>query len=79
MAGQIEIDWSAQALADLDRFAVFLHEHHPELAPIVAREIIERVQLLGDYPEIGRRIGGRPDYREAVLQVLNSAYVPVSP
>lgn len=33
-------EWSAAALADLNRFSTFLEEHHPGLARIVAREII---------------------------------------
>jgi hypothetical protein len=41
MAEPISIGWSSDALADLERFATFLHEHHPELAGIVARAIID--------------------------------------
>jgi|RhiMethySRZTD1v2_1073278.scaffolds.fasta_scaffold00460_9 hypothetical protein len=35
----MRIEWSASALADLDRFARFLHERYPGLAAAVAREI----------------------------------------
>ena len=31
VAGPIEIEWSLDALADLDRFAAFLHRQFPEL------------------------------------------------
>ena len=36
----MKLEWSAVALADLDRFAAFLQDHHPRLASIVAREIL---------------------------------------
>ena len=36
----MKVEWSADALADLDRFAAFLHRHYPALANVVAREII---------------------------------------
>jgi hypothetical protein len=32
----MKLEWSATALADLDRFAAFLHERHPRLAQIIA-------------------------------------------
>lgn len=75
MAAAIEIEWSAEALSDLNRFAHFLHEHHPHLADCVAREIIEQSHVLRQHPEMGRPIGGRQEYRQLVLQVLNAAYV----
>jgi plasmid stabilization system protein ParE len=69
------LEWSADALADLDRFAAFLHQHHPSLARIVAREIVEKAQILSDHPQLGRPIAGRDEYRQVVLRVLNAAYV----
>ena len=75
MAETIELEWSAEALADLDRFADFLHQHHPDLAGRVASEIMERAQALTTHPQMGRPIGGRTEYRQVVLQVLNAPYV----
>jgi plasmid stabilization system protein ParE len=75
MARPLTLEWSEDALHDLDRFAVFLHQQHPRLAPIVAREIISKSQILCDTPLLGRPIGGRAEYRQVVLQVLNAAYV----
>ncbi len=71
----MKVEWSDAALADLDRFAEFLHEDHPSLASIVAREIIEKTRLLSEHPKLGRPIAGRPEYRQLVLQVLGAAYV----
>ncbi len=75
MARSVKIEWSADALADLQRFADFLHEHHPDLAERVAQEIVMKAELLGRHPRLGRPIGGREEYRQIVLQVLNAAYV----
>lgn len=71
----MKLEWSAAALADLDRFAAFLQERHPELAPVVAREIIARTQLLLEHPLLGRPIAGRKEYRQIALEVLHAVYV----
>ena len=71
----MKLEWSADALADLDRFAAFLHRHFPALAKIVAREIIEKTEMLGRQPFLGHPIAGREEYRQLVLRVLNAAYV----
>ena len=75
VAGPVDIEWSPEALADLERFAVFLQQHNPELAGIVARAIMEKAQVLSTFPRLGRAIAGREEYRQLVLQVLNAAYV----
>lgn len=71
----MKVEWSADALADLDRFADFLHRHHPSLAPLVARGLIEKTELLERFPKAGRRIGGSDEYRQVVLQILNAPYI----
>jgi plasmid stabilization system protein ParE len=71
----MKLEWSNAALADLDRFAVFLDREHPSLAAIVASEIIEKTQMLSEHPMLGRPLAGRPEYRQVVLQVLGAAYV----
>jgi plasmid stabilization system protein ParE len=71
----MKVEWSDAALADLARFATFLRQQRPSLAGIVAEEIIKRVKLLADHPMLGSPIKGREEYRQIVLQVLNSAYV----
>jgi toxin ParE1/3/4 len=71
----MRLEWSDDALADLDRFAAFLQERHPSLAKIVAEEIIKRAQILSQQPLLGRAIEGHPEYRQVVLQVLNALYI----
>ena len=69
------LEWSAAALADLDRFAAFLHDRHPDLAKVVASEVRAKARVLSEHPLIGRPIEGRPEFRELVLDVLNARYV----
>jgi plasmid stabilization system protein ParE len=71
----MNLEWSRDALADLDRFATFLHDKHPALAPRVAGEIKAKAQVLADFPQSGRPLGGRQEYRQIVLEVLNARYV----
>lgn len=75
MAQPIDIEWSQDALDDLDRFSEFLQRQHPDLAQIVAQEIAAKVQALSTFPRLGRPIAGREEYRQLVLQVLNAPYV----
>ena len=75
MAGSIELQWSNDALADLNRFAAFLQEQSPELAGMVADAVIVRTQILSRHPRLGRPIAGREEYRQLVLQVLGGDYI----
>jgi|ERR1700758_925206 plasmid stabilization system protein ParE len=67
----MKIEWSEAALADLDRFAAFLEQQHPVLARVIARELIEKVEVLSLHPQLGRPIRGRLQYRQFVTRVLN--------
>ena len=69
------LEWSAAALADLDRFAEFLHDKHPRLAPLIATEILNRTRIIAEHPQLGRPIDGRGEFREVILPVLNATYV----
>lgn len=71
----MKLEWSAAALADLDRFVAFLHERHPRLAKIIAAQIKQKAPMLSEHPQIGRAIKGRPQYRELVLEIANARYV----
>ena len=71
----MKIEWSDDALADLDRFATFLRETYPALAERVARELVSKAQMLSELPRSGRALAGRQEYRQVVLRVLNARYV----
>lgn len=75
VAQSIDIEWSPDALADLDRFSTFLQQHYPDLAPTVAQEIAAKTEVLSAFLRLGRPIAGRAEYRQLVLQVLNAPYV----
>jgi plasmid stabilization system protein ParE len=68
----VKLEWSDEAIADLDRFAGFLNLKFPSLA---VKEIIAKAEIIGRHPKAGRPIGANEDYRQVVLQVLNAAYV----
>lgn len=70
----MRLEWSAAALADLDRFAAFLHDRHPRLAKTIGAEIKDKARILSEHPLIGRAIEGRPEFRELVLEVANAKY-----
>jgi plasmid stabilization system protein ParE len=71
----MKIEWSAAALADLDRFAKFLQKDFPSLATIVAEEIIAKTDMITANPRLGRVLDERKAFRQIVLRVLNAAYV----
>jgi plasmid stabilization system protein ParE len=63
----MNVEWSRDALADLDRFAEFLHDKHPAPASRVAREIKAKAHVLAEHPQSGRPLTGREEYRQIVL------------
>jgi len=71
----MRVEWSAAALADLDRFADFLQDRFPKLAKVVGREIVQKSDLLIEQPELGRPLPRRANLRQLVLRVLNASYV----
>jgi plasmid stabilization system protein ParE len=71
----MKVEWSARALADLNRFASFLQQHFPHLAPLIARELIGKAGIIGSNPKLGSTVDGDENYRRLVVRVLNAPYV----
>jgi hypothetical protein len=55
VARSIELEWSDDALADLDRFAAFLHEQSPELVAVVAQAITRKRRFSPDIRSLAGR------------------------
>jgi addiction module RelE/StbE family toxin len=75
VAEAMKLEWSLDALADLDRFAAFLHDKFPSLAAVVARTLIEKSHILTSSPELGRPLGEHPGFRQLVVHALHAVYV----
>jgi plasmid stabilization system protein ParE len=75
LAALIRLEWSVRALADLERFALFLRKRHPQMAGIVGSEIQKKAEILSLHPQLGRPRQGRREQYEVVLQILNTTYV----
>jgi plasmid stabilization system protein ParE len=63
----MKVEWSDEALADLERFVEFLDQKYPSLATTVANEIISKVQMLTEHPRLGRPIRGRVLRRQQTI------------
>ena len=71
----MKVEWSAIALADLNRFTEFLRQRFPNLAPLIAQELIAKAEILASNPRLGAAIEDDEDYRRIVLRVLNAPYL----
>jgi plasmid stabilization system protein ParE len=67
----VKLRYTERAAADLEAIQAYIAEHNPSAAMAVGRRIREAIELLMDFPHLGRpsRIG-----KARVLQVAHSPY-----
>ena len=65
----MELRWTEEAAADLERITNYLFEHAPERAPHLVREIYNAPAMLVNFPYRGRP-GKKEETRELVLSAL---------
>ncbi len=71
-----QVRFSPVALADLTRLREFLRQRNPVAARRAADAIIKAVELLGQYPQIGRPAEEMEiEYRELLIDFGDSGYV----
>lgn len=75
VVGKVRLEWSPSALADLDRFAVFLQDRFPSLASVIGKTLIEMSGQLRDHPHLGRPVEGNDAFRQLTIRALRAAYV----
>ncbi|MFT3776545.1 MAG: type II toxin-antitoxin system RelE/ParE family toxin [Minicystis sp.] len=63
---RLRIAFTRPAKLDLDELIARIGEENPRAAVMVATRIRERIRLLQEQPEIGRK-GRRPDTRELIV------------
>lgn len=63
----LRLAFTRQAQLDLDELIVHIGKENPRAAVEVARRILERIELLGEQPEMGRK-GRRSGTRELVVE-----------
>ena len=71
-----KIIWTEPALERLDAIADYIAKDKPDAADRLVRRIFERVDLLEQFPEIGRRVPEmrQSPYRELVVSPCRIVY-----
>ncbi len=65
-----EIRWTHQAADDLESITEFISQDSPHYARLFALDIIEAVERLVDFPELGRLVPEKDDplFREIIIR-----------
>ena len=68
----VEIRWSIDALEDLESIASYIEQDSPEKANELVTEIFEKVEMLKDFPHIGRIFSERNN--ERIRELIHKNY-----
>ena len=70
------VNWTTQALQDLDAVCLFIARDSPRYAELLAGRMFEAADLLGELPNAGRIVPEivRSDIRELIVQSYRLIY-----
>jgi toxin ParE1/3/4 len=76
MRNRAEILWADQADDDLEAIVTFTRQYSEDRAHQFVREVFERVEMLEDFPEMGRvsELRLEHEYREVVIGTVKLFY-----
>jgi plasmid stabilization system protein ParE len=72
---EIKIQWLPQALADVERLDAFLRPKSPEAAARAIYTILDRIELLRTFPDMGRPMLEGTPRRELIVPFSSGAYI----
>lgn len=75
MAQTVTVRWLPEALSDIERLHLFLHDKNPEAAARAAAVILKGAMMLKATPRIGRPMPDETGRRELFLSFGSGAYV----
>jgi len=66
---RVDVEWSQLALNNLDELLAYWQHRAPGVARRIGRAILDKVDMIGDYPQASRSvIGLSQNYREAFVE-----------
>ncbi|KAB7732012.1 type II toxin-antitoxin system RelE/ParE family toxin [Rudanella paleaurantiibacter] len=76
----VAIDWSNQVFEDIDTIAEYLAQYSKPLANAFVEKVFEKVELLKNFPEMGRMVPeiGSTKVRELLFKQYRIVYQLVS-
>lgn len=70
----VNLIYSEQAVEDLVCLRTFIAEHDPKAAARIARALVDRIEYLRRFPEMGRRVKLAPD-PDAIRDVVFGKFI----